>query len=146
MLVGTPERRATSRQGESTLGQPIVHFEIMGKDAVGLQKFYADLFSWKVGEPAPEMGFYGLVDGGSSGLAGGIGQDQDGGARVTIYVQVPELQATRGDSTARIARSRVCLGVGPAAAVGRRRTSRQASGGGSWCAWLHSLSTYWTRR
>src|SRR5215472_92999 len=94
MLAGTPERRATSRQGESTLGQPIVHFEIMGKDAVGLQKFYADLFSWKVGEPAPEMGFYGLVDGGSSGLAGGIGQDQDGGARVTIYVQVPDLQAT----------------------------------------------------
>jgi predicted enzyme related to lactoylglutathione lyase len=71
-----------------------VHFEIMGMDAVRLQKFYADLFSWKVGEAMPDMGFYGLVDGESSGLAGGIGQDQDGGARTTIYVQVPDLQAT----------------------------------------------------
>lgn len=76
------------------MGQPIVHFEIMGRDAVALHKFYADLFDWKVGEATPDMGFYGLVDGESSGLAGGIGQDQEGSARVTIYVQVPDLQAT----------------------------------------------------
>ena len=28
------------------MGQPIVHFEIMGKDATRLHRFYADLFSW----------------------------------------------------------------------------------------------------
>jgi predicted enzyme related to lactoylglutathione lyase len=77
------------------LGQPIVHVEIIGQDAVKLQKFYGDLFSWKVGQAmGPEMGYYGLIDGESSGLAGGIGQDMDGpGNRVTFYVQVPDLQA-----------------------------------------------------
>ncbi|HEV8636955.1 MAG TPA: VOC family protein [Chloroflexota bacterium] len=72
----------------------VVHFEIMGKDAIRLQKFYAELFGWKVGEAMPDMGFYGLVDAGSSGLAGGIGQEPDGRTRVTVYVQVPDLQAT----------------------------------------------------
>jgi predicted enzyme related to lactoylglutathione lyase len=72
----------------------IVHFEIMGKDAVKLHKFYADLFGWKIGEPMAEMGFYGMVDAESSGVAGGIGQEPDGGARVTLYTQVDDLQAT----------------------------------------------------
>jgi len=76
------------------MGQPIVHFEIMGKDASKLHKFYGDLFGWKVGEAMPDMGNYALVDGASSGLAGGIGEDSDGDARVTIYAQVPDLQAT----------------------------------------------------
>ena len=76
------------------MGQPIVHFEVMGKDAVKLQKFYGDLFSWKVGDAMPEMGFYGLVDGQTSGLAGGIGQELDGSTRVTVYVQVTDLTDT----------------------------------------------------
>ncbi len=76
------------------MSQPVVHFEIMGKDAVKLQKFYADLFGWKIGEPAAEMGFYSLVDRETSGVAGGIGQQPDGKTRVTVYVQVPDLHAT----------------------------------------------------
>ena len=76
------------------MGQPVVHFEIMGKDATKLHKFYADLFSWNVGEAMPDMGMYGMVDAASSGLAGGIGQDPSGTARTTIYVSVPDLQAT----------------------------------------------------
>ena len=76
------------------MANPVVHFEIMGKDAIRLQKFYADLFGWKIGEPAAEMGYYGLVDAGSSGLAGGIGQDPSGTPRVPVYAQVPDLQAT----------------------------------------------------
>ena len=82
------------------MGQPIVHFEVIGKDAIKLQKFYGELFSWKVGDAMPDMGFYGLVDGGSSGLAGGIGQEPDGTRRVTVYVQVPDLQATLDQAVA----------------------------------------------
>ena len=82
------------------MGQPIVHFEIMGKDAIRLQKFYAQLFGWKVGEAMPDMGFYGLVDGDSSGLAGGIGQEPGGSTRVTVYVQVPDLQAALDQAVA----------------------------------------------
>ena len=82
------------------MGQPIVHFEIMGKDAIKLQKFYAELLSWKVGQAMPDMGYYGLVDEQSSGLAGGIGQEPDGKTRVTVYVQVPDLQATLDQAVA----------------------------------------------
>ena len=83
------------------MGRPIVHFEIMGNDAVRLQRFYAELFDWKIGEPAAEMGYYGLVDAGSSGLPGGIGQDPSGTPRVTVYAQVPDLQATLDQAVAR---------------------------------------------
>lgn len=82
------------------MGRPIVHFEIMGKDAVQLQKFYAQLFGWKISDPAPEMGFYGMVDGASSGVAGGIGQEPGGKTRVSVYVQVPDLQGTLDQAVA----------------------------------------------
>ena len=49
--------------------QPIVHFEIMGQDPVKLQKFYADLFGWKIAEGAAELGYYGLVDGATTDVA-----------------------------------------------------------------------------
>jgi predicted enzyme related to lactoylglutathione lyase len=35
---------------------PIMHFEIIGKDALKLQKFYADVFHWKLSPPVAEMG------------------------------------------------------------------------------------------
>lgn len=82
------------------MGQPIVHFEILGKDAIRLQKFYAELFGWKVGQAMPDMGFYALVDAESSGLAGGIGQEPGGGTRVTVYMQVPDLSATLDQAVA----------------------------------------------
>jgi predicted enzyme related to lactoylglutathione lyase len=84
------------------LGAPIVHFEIMGKDPSSLRKFYAELFDWKLGDMmGPEMGSYSLVDGESSGLPGGIGQAQNADNLVTIYVQVPNLQATLDQAVAK---------------------------------------------
>jgi predicted enzyme related to lactoylglutathione lyase len=76
------------------MGEKIVHFEIMGDDAAKLHKFYADLFGWSIGPAMAEMGNYAMVDAASSGLAGGIGQEQGGGTRVTLYTQVDDLQAT----------------------------------------------------
>jgi len=32
------------------VGQPVVHFEIVGKDAAGLQKYYSELFGWQIPE------------------------------------------------------------------------------------------------
>ena len=72
----------------------IIHFEIMGSDAGKSQKFYADMFGWKLGEPAPELGNYAMADSSTAGLSGGIGCEGPGGrVRTTFYVDVPDLQA-----------------------------------------------------
>jgi uncharacterized protein len=69
---------------------PIAHFEIMGRDAIGLQAFYAGVFDWKLSPPMPEMGNYSLFDNEGQGIGGGIGE---GDPRVTVYIQVDDLQA-----------------------------------------------------
>jgi len=69
---------------------PIMHFEIIGKDAIALQKFYADNFGWKLSPPAPEMGNYSLLDNEGKGIGGGIGA---GDPRVTVYIEVDDPEA-----------------------------------------------------
>ncbi len=50
---------------------PVVHFEIACKDGEAGQKFYADLFGWKVNTDNPMK--YGIVEkGGENGIGGGI--------------------------------------------------------------------------
>ena len=70
---------------------PIAHFEIMGKDAIALQAFYAAAFDWKLSPPVPEMGNYSLYDPEGEGIGGGIGE---GDPRVTVYLRVDDLQAS----------------------------------------------------
>ena len=83
------------------MGQPLIHFEIMGPDGEQLQKFYGEVFGWRVHVHGPEMGFYGLVDPDTSGIGGGVGRDMHGTARVSIFMQVPDLQATLDQVVAR---------------------------------------------
>ena len=72
----------------------------MGSDAGKSQKFYADMFGWKLGEPAPELGNYAMADSSSAGLSGGIGSEGPGGrARTTFYVDAPDLQAALDRAT-----------------------------------------------
>jgi len=71
---------------------PIIHFEITGDDAPALQKFYGDLFDWKIS--VDNQWNYGMVDtGGEGGINGGISADPQGGNRVTVYAGVDDLQA-----------------------------------------------------
>ena len=72
---------------------PIVHFEIMGNDATGLQGFYRDLFDWKI--TTDNEWQYGMVEtGGEGGINGGIAGTHNGdGNRVTIYASVDDPQA-----------------------------------------------------
>ena len=79
------------------MGQPVVHFEVVGKDGEKLQSYYAELFDWKV-DASNEMK-YGLVDREANsnaegiGLGGGIGQGPDGyEGHVTFYVEVPSVE------------------------------------------------------
>ena len=58
------------------MANPVTWFEIIGKDAVGLQKFYKEVFDWKLSPPVPEMGMYSMLDNDGHGINGGIGQTQ----------------------------------------------------------------------
>lgn len=74
------------------MAQPVVHFEINGKNGPALQKFYADAFGWQI-QNMPEMN-YGLVEGAQGGIGGGIAQvENDAEKGVVVYVQVDDPQA-----------------------------------------------------
>ena len=70
---------------------PVVHFEVGGKDAAALQSFYASLFDWKIDANNPMQ--YGMVEAVEGGIAGGVGPTPEGGGHVTWYVQVDDLGA-----------------------------------------------------
>ena len=80
------------------MGQPVVHFEIVGKDAAKLHSYYSELFGWEINADNP-MG-YGLVpregnvNADGVGIGGGVGGGPDGySGHVTFYVEVPDVEA-----------------------------------------------------
>jgi len=74
------------------MGAPVVRFEIMGGKGNRLEKFYGELFGWTIDSNNPMK--YGMVDTDSpSGIQGGVGASQDGGNRVSVYVEVEDLDA-----------------------------------------------------
>lgn len=74
------------------MGSPVVHFEIMGSDASKTQEFYSSLFGWTI--DADNEFEYGLVAKEGEGIAGGVGANPMNAKYVTVYVQVPDPQAT----------------------------------------------------
>ncbi len=80
------------------MGQPVVHFEVIGKDGGKLQSYYSELFGWEINADN-EMG-YGIIsrDGNTNadgaGIGGGVGKGPDGyEGHVTFYVEVPDVEA-----------------------------------------------------
>jgi predicted enzyme related to lactoylglutathione lyase len=80
------------------MGQPVVHFEIVGKDARKLHAYYSELFGWAIDADNPMA--YGMVqrDGNTNpdgiGIGGGIGQAPEGyNGHITFYVEVPDVEA-----------------------------------------------------
>ncbi|MFI5253303.1 MAG: VOC family protein [Bacteroidota bacterium] len=75
---------------------PVVHFEIMGKNGKRLQDFYSQLFDWKIDSNNPMN--YGLAKArhNDKGIDGGVGQvDQNmPNPYVTCYVAVKDLKAS----------------------------------------------------
>jgi predicted enzyme related to lactoylglutathione lyase len=68
------------------MGQPVVHFEVQGKDREALAQFYAQLFSWKINDIS-EMNYTMVETGGDGGINGGIGTTPEGApGGVTFYV------------------------------------------------------------
>ena len=62
----------------------VIHVEITGKDGPALQKFYSDIFDWKLDTDLPDG--YGMARD-EAGFTSGIGPTRDGSAgQVTFYV------------------------------------------------------------
>ena len=73
---------------DATAAQPVVWFEVVGKDGPALQRFYGKLFNWQVTDAGDGSG-YGLVQAAEKGIGGGIGASPDGGpGHVSFYVEV----------------------------------------------------------
>jgi predicted enzyme related to lactoylglutathione lyase len=68
---------------------PVVHFEIIGKDQQQLEAFYKGIFDWQI---TPMMEGYSLVNTGK-GIGGGIGTAAEDRRHVTFYVAVADIQA-----------------------------------------------------
>ncbi|MDX6643106.1 MAG: uncharacterized protein QOD76_1068 [Solirubrobacteraceae bacterium] len=75
------------------MGNPVVHFEVLGKDRGALEGFYTQLFDWKTNKVEGPMEYSTVETGGENGIAGGIGSAPDGSSHVTFYVQVDDVQA-----------------------------------------------------
>jgi uncharacterized protein len=79
------------------MGQPVVHFEVVGKDGEKLQHYYSQLFGWEMNADNPYH--YGIVAREENlgrngvGIGGGVGQGPDGyEGHVTFYVAVPDVE------------------------------------------------------
>jgi uncharacterized protein len=80
------------------MGQPVVHFEVIGRDGDKLRSFYSDLFGWEIDANNPMN--YGMVqrEGNVSaegvGIGGGVGVGPEGHpGHVTFYIEVPDVEA-----------------------------------------------------
>ncbi len=80
------------------MGQPVVHFEIIGSDTEALRSFYSELFGWEFDTDNPVN--YAVVprEGHTNpdgiGIGGGLGAAPEGyGGHVTFYVEVPDVEA-----------------------------------------------------
>ena len=86
------------------MGQPVVHFEVVGKDIDKLKGFYSEVAGWSYGEaPAADQEDvppYAMVprEGNTNpdgiGIGGGVGVGPEGyDGHVTFYIEVPDVEA-----------------------------------------------------
>jgi predicted enzyme related to lactoylglutathione lyase len=81
------------------VGQPVVHFEIIGRDPAKLRSYYGELFGWEfqtgdaTTDAVSEPGNYGDLDGCTTGgINGGVGGGEAYEGRVLFYVSVPNVE------------------------------------------------------
>ena len=79
------------------MGQPVVHFEVIGTDGEKLRSYYSDLFGWRIDADNPMN--YGIVNkqdnpapDGSLGISGGVAGYEEVPNSVTFYVAVPDVE------------------------------------------------------
>jgi len=85
------------------MGQPIVHFEVIGKDPEKLRSYYGDLFGWEFDTSVPvskaisQPGNYGFVNRNTTsdgtGIPGGVGGGASYNGHAIFYVGVLNVEA-----------------------------------------------------
>lgn len=78
-------------QKESQMPNPVVHFEIGGRESEKTQRFFTELFDWKTEVAGPAAMISTGSDEGIQGHITALGHEPFN--YVTIYVQVDDLQA-----------------------------------------------------
>jgi predicted enzyme related to lactoylglutathione lyase len=79
------------------MGNPVVHFEILGKDGEKLKKYYSDMFGWAISSDNPMN--YGVIAREENlspegiGIGGGIMGMVGNEGYVTFYVAVENCEA-----------------------------------------------------
>jgi predicted enzyme related to lactoylglutathione lyase len=71
----------------------VVHFEVLGRDAGALRRFYSQAFGWSLGPVDDSPAEYSMIHFGEGhgGIDGGIGKAPEGPGHVTFYVGVDDL-------------------------------------------------------
>ena len=84
------------------MGQPVVHFEIIGADPDALRGYYGELFGWEFDTSSPvspaisEPENYGFVPhdpASGTGIPGGVGGGDGYDSRVIFYIGVSDVEA-----------------------------------------------------
>jgi hypothetical protein len=85
------------------VAQPVVHFEIVGKDPERLREYFSQLFGWSfeapstVAEEVSAPGNYGFLDlitnEDGTGIRGGVGGGASYESHAVFYVGVPDVGA-----------------------------------------------------
>jgi uncharacterized protein len=81
------------------MGQPVVHFEVIGTDGDKLRDYYSQLFGWEFGDTIGPTNYAvvprdGNTNADGAGIGGGIGTSPEGyDGHVTFYVEVPDVEA-----------------------------------------------------
>ena len=83
------------------MGQPVVHFEIIGTDPPRLRSFFGQLFGWRyertpVAGAVSEPDNYGFIElltaSDGSGIRGGVGGGPGYDSQAMFYVGVPDVE------------------------------------------------------
>ena len=85
------------------MGQPVVHFEIIGKDPAKLRGYFGELFGWEFDVPSPvsaavsDPAQYGFINrmttSDGTGIPGGVGGGAGYEGHAVFYVAVPDVEA-----------------------------------------------------
>lgn len=89
--TNSPQTNSAKPDEAKKAGNPVVHFEIGGRDSAKTQAFYGKLFDWEITQAGAAAN---INTGGSGGINGHItALGHEPHNYVTVYVQVADIQA-----------------------------------------------------